>query len=34
LFSEIEHRCEVNDLQKVSDLYFEIIFMFSTNSIL
>jgi hypothetical protein len=34
LFSEREHRCDVNNLQKVSDLYFEMIFMYSANSML
>jgi hypothetical protein len=34
LYSEREHRCSADDLQKVSDLYLEMIFMFNTHAML
>jgi hypothetical protein len=34
LYSEREHRCSADDLQKVSDLYLEMIFMFNTQAML
>jgi hypothetical protein len=34
LFSEREHSCEVDDLQKVSDLYLEMIFMYNAEAML
>jgi hypothetical protein len=34
LYSEREHCCGADDLQKISDLYLEMIFMFSTNAML